>query len=288
MNFLLTGGTGFLGINLAKKILSQNNHLTLVSRNSPESKSQISELVALGAESINCTETNYLSKVMSSNKKFDVVIHLAAHYSRKHNESEVRPMLDAAVTLGSEMLEIAKNQKSRFFHAGSYLEYMDEEVHGRSLYVESKRAFEHIARYYAKSESVAVTKMIFFDTYGKGDSRDKVLNKMFAAKLAHSKVTLNNPHQLIDLTHVSDVVEGILQTVINPWVEVVRINSGNFIKIASLQELVLQISETSPIEDKTSDELLDDFPALAFNPPDHWIPKVGLRVGLKRMQETEF
>lgn len=287
MKILLTGGTGFIGFNLAKDILSQNNRLTLVSRNSLHTGSKINELSKLGAKVVDCTKADYLPQLLDETGRFDAVIHLAAHYTRKHTASEIRSMMEAATILGTEMLEVAKNQECRFLYAGSYLEYMSGNERIDSLYVASKRAFDQLSKYYKLNESVNTTKMIFFDTYGPGDNRDKILNKLISAKLADKEFLIKNPKQLIDLTHITDVVRGINQTIKNPWVDIVRINSGNFIKISDLQGLVLQSSRKANISETDFDRLIEKFPALLFSQPDNWTTKVDLQQGLLAMINYE-
>jgi nucleoside-diphosphate-sugar epimerase len=287
VNLLLTGGTGFIGFNLAKNILTQNNRLTLVSRKSLQTSAQINKLSKLGAKVVDCKNPDYLSQLLDETERFDAVIHLAAHYTRKHTASEIRPMMEAATILGTEMLEVAKHQNCRFFYAGSYLEYMSEKARINTLYVESKRAFDQLSKYYEMYESVTATKMIFFDTYGPGDSRDKILNNLISAKLADKEYVIKNPKQLIDLTHISDMVQGIYQTIRNPWVDVVRINSGYFIEISDLQALVSHSLQMKDFSESHIDRLVEKFPALVFSQPNNWTARVGLMEGVLGMINHE-
>lgn len=287
MNVLLTGATGFIGFNLAIELLAEDNNLTVVSRHSKTSSNRISKLTELGASVADCREVEYLQDLMNSKTKFDHVIHLAAHYSRIHEPSEIRPMFEAAVILGTEMLEIGKTHNARFYHAGSYLEYMENVTTRSSLYVSSKKSFEEVASYYEKNESLEITKLVFFDTYGKGDTRDKILNKIMSLNLLGKELTLENPEQLIDLTHISDVTQGLLKTMQNPFNKLARINSGSFITIGNLLRLVAGDTSFPHFTNESPRNLLARFPALALRTPANWEPKIPLTSGIKSMLESQ-
>jgi nucleoside-diphosphate-sugar epimerase len=286
MNFLLTGGTGFLGFNLALKILNMGNDVTIVSRQSENSKDRITKLSSLGARVVNSKQNAYLSELIHTDVRFDHVIHLAAHYSREHEPSEIRPMLDAAVVLGSEMMEISTLHNSKFYYAGSYLEYMTKDSIKPSLYVSSKIAYEQIVECYRKFEKIDITKIIFFDTYGKDDSRDKVLNSILSSKRDGTKLMLKAPNQLINLTYISDVVDGILRIIENPQKKLLRVSSDHFVKIIELHQRVNGLVTYEENSENLSFNLREQFPALEIPTPENWFPKISLTSGLELMQSN--
>lgn len=286
MKFLISGATGYLGFNLVLELLRNGNKVSIISRRSENSLDRISMLENQGAIVINSQERDFFLKIIEDGIPYDHVIHLAAHYSRSHSPNEVKPILEAALVLGGQMLEISKIHKSRFYYAGTYLEYMKTELIKSSLYVTSKILYENLVEVYRTPETFDVTKIIFFDTYGGDDTRDKLLNAIFESKKAGRNLILKDPNQLLNLTYISDVVEGIIKITQTPSKRILRVSSDNFIRVADLLKCVNELTTPEVMLVKCDSNLMEQFPALRFPTPETWRPDTSLSVGIKLMQKT--
>jgi nucleoside-diphosphate-sugar epimerase len=131
-----------------------------------------------------------------------------------------------------------------------------------------------------------VTKIIFFDTYGRGDTRDKLLNAIFESKKAGRNLILKDPNQLLNLTYISDVVEGIVKITQTPSKRILRVSSDNFIRVADLLKCVNELTKPEVMLVKIDSDLMEQFPALRFPTPETWLPDTSLSAGIKLMQKT--
>jgi nucleoside-diphosphate-sugar epimerase len=103
--------------------------------------------------------------------------------------------------------------------------------------------------------------LYLYDTYGKFDVRDKILNHIIHCKRNNQELIIKHPNNLINLTNIKDIVSGILSLFDLILVDkahtlkAFQIKSNDEYKISDLKKIVdyIALNKTQVIEN------LEDF-----------------------------
>lgn len=208
-NILITGVTGFIGINLISKISFENYNIYAIVRNDSY-KNVISEGIQKNITFYNIEEYEILDIVKKVNP--NVVIHLASLFLSSHEYNDIDSIIASNITLGTKLLDAMRFiDNKNIIITGSYWQhYQNEEYNPVNLYAASKQAFEDITKYYIDKYKYHVINLQLFDTYGNNDRRKKIIALFKEAEKNNLKLNMSLGEQLIDLVHVNDVVDAYL------------------------------------------------------------------------------
>ncbi len=198
MNIFMTGAGGFIGKHL-KKRLETTHRLHTPDR-----------------EFFEKTSDQGLSQFMRE-QEIDVVIHLATHFVRKHTCSDVAPIIDSNILLGSRILEALKDYpKTWFINTGTALEHTGPDYdRPHNFYASTKASFQSIL----KSYSLPHVTLKLFETYGPEDNRDKILNLIHRSARTKETLPLTPGEQELEMAYIDDVIdayERILELLSSP------------------------------------------------------------------------
>jgi nucleoside-diphosphate-sugar epimerase len=268
---VLSGGSGFLGRQLALT-LETLGHTVFNIENNKETKSAL----------INSTFADDLvGKVVDFQPK--TIVHLATHQTTLQSGADIVKATQAGITLGSLLLESAKQSGASFLTMGSYWQFAGGVRKSTVFYAATKNAFSQIVNYYRDSHGVLTSEIILYDVYGPRDQRDKLLPQLLRATSTGEPITLRKPDALINLTFVSDAVDAIVQASSNPNAPAqFSIRNDRFIRIDELVTLVETISGKSInheySEERTTSLMLDPWIIGEILPS--WKPQISLEEGL--------
>jgi nucleoside-diphosphate-sugar epimerase len=204
MRVLLTGGTGFIGRHLAHRLVAEGHEAhALLREGSDASVLPPGIAVHRGTEALDAT----LAAIRP-----DAVLHLATRYQHGHAHADVAPMLDANITFGARLADAAVRAGVRgFVTLGTGAQHAGEgHATPATLYAASKQAFETVLGAIARAGGLPTATLILFDTFGPGDTRGKILDRLVAAARSGAPLDLSPGEQAIDLVHVEDVIDAIL------------------------------------------------------------------------------
>lgn len=204
---LITGGTGFVGSNLVRKMREDGYPLLLLTH-----KKHL-ESAESGIEEWQYTGNIDELKQLFETRKIKGIIHLATCFAPAHSYAQIPQMISSNIELGTLLLDCAHNNGVSFFlNIGTFWQhYNGEEYNPVNLYAATKQAFEDIAVYYRLISKMKICTLCLNDTYGKTDTRRKIfpLWKELAADPQRS-MEMSAGEQIIDILHIDDVVSGIL------------------------------------------------------------------------------
>ncbi|MFY9226876.1 MAG: NAD(P)-dependent oxidoreductase [Blastocatellia bacterium] len=237
--YLITGANGYIGANLVKRLLEENNQVLCLVRTSakldlldishPELKIYYYDGTA---ESI--------CKIFVAHK-IDAVFHLAAISQYKTTSEQVSILVAANITLGTQLLELmAEHQVKTFINTGSYWQHLNDAKNYEPvcLYAATKQAFEAIIDYYVQIKKINAITLKLFDVYGPNDPRNKILQLLNNAVTTQKAVNFSPGQQLLDLIYIDDVVNAYFQALkINNSEQHLRYFVGSFVYY-TLQEVV--------------------------------------------------
>ncbi|HEY3762636.1 MAG TPA: SDR family NAD(P)-dependent oxidoreductase [Verrucomicrobiae bacterium] len=259
MNFLVTGGAGFIGSHVSERLLRDGHSVwafdDLNSFYDPQFKRRnIREVQALAKpfEFVqgDITDTAALSEVFSS-VKFDQVIHLAARagvrpslaepalYQRVNVEGTVN-VLEAARKSGVKKIIIASSSSVYGVNSKVPFSESDPIFNAISPYAASKLACEALGHVWHHIYKMDVTMLRFFTVYGPRQRPDLAIFKF--AKL----ITAGKPIPVFgggtaarDYTFVSDTVDGIMATTKKDFgFEVFNLGESQTVSLSRMIELL--------------------------------------------------
>ncbi|MEL0008536.1 MAG: NAD-dependent epimerase/dehydratase family protein [Flammeovirgaceae bacterium] len=204
-NILVTGGAGFIGSNLIKKLIDEGHNVTCLDNYSTgTNENEVKE-----AKYINDDIENIIKLKM----RFDICFHLAA-------QSRVQPSFDnpqesvrVNITGTTRVMEWAKNNNVKVIYAGSSSKHHDP---SDSPYAMTKFLGEEICKLYKKSFNVNVEIARFYNVYGPLEPLDEKFGNVIG--IWRSKVIKGEPLPIVgdgnqkrDFVHVYDIVDGLIK-----------------------------------------------------------------------------
>ena len=288
---LITGATGFIGSNIASKLLLEGWKVHVLCRN-------IEKFYAahpsenFNVHMIDGSTTNLIEHMRSVNP--DVVFHLASYFIAENSSEDIETLINSNVKFGTQMLEAMSVSGVRnIVNTGtSWQHYKNEEYNPVCLYAATKQAFETIMEFYIQSNKINAITLELFDTYGIGDGRNKLFKVLDDAFGSGRLFSMSMGDQLIDLVYIDDVVNAYLIAAerLN-FKEKCRherfsVSSGVHISLRKLVELYSDISKKKidinwggrPYRER---EVMTPSDCVEILP--NWTPKIKISDGLFRI-----
>jgi UDP-glucuronate 4-epimerase len=259
MNFLVTGGAGFIGSNLCEQLLAAGHQVWIFDDlndfYSPARKEQnLKELQAQGKPVTfirgSLTDGRAVEDVFGATQ-FDQVIHLAARagvrpsledpvlYQEVNVTGTVR-LLEAARKRGVKKITIASSSSVYGVNSKSPFSESDPIFHPISPYAASKLACEALGHVYHHLYKMDIAMLRFFTVYGPRQRPDLAICK-FVQLISKGKPipVFGDGSTARDYTYVSDTVAGIVAcTQKEVGYEVFNFGNSDAVKLSYLIELL--------------------------------------------------
>lgn len=206
---LITGGTGFVGSHLTKRLLALDIEVHLIVRET----SKINDIENHTNVSIHLydgkieTMIDILKKVSP-----DIVIHLASLFIAEHSSYDIDNLIKSNILFGTHLLEAMKVTNVNYIiNTGTnWQNYYSEDYNPVDLYAATKEAFENIARYYTQTTSIRMLTLKLYDTYGPNDKRNKILSLFNKISETQECLDMSPGEQLIGMVHIEDIIDAFL------------------------------------------------------------------------------
>ena len=307
MKILLTGAAGFVGSNLAKRLVDEGHIVLGIDNFCTGRRKNLEELS--GNPNFNIVEADAslaLPKEIRSKEKWDWIMHLASPASPpKYFGLPIETM-----TINGEgsrhLLELAREVGAKFFFSSTSEIYGDPIVHPqpesywgnvnsigvRSIYDEGKRYGEAMAYAFHRAFGVDVRVIRIFNTYGpKMDPEDGrvVTNLMFQALRNEPMTIYGDGSQTRSFQYVDDLVEGIVRLMKSNYVWPMNLGNPDEFTILEFAEAVKKLIPTTsqlvfkPLPQDDPKQRKPDI-SLAKKELD-WAPKIKLEQGLIKTLE---
>ena len=230
MNFLVTGGAGFIGSHVCERLLHDGHRVwafdDLNAFYDPQIKQRnLRDIQALAKpfEFIHgdITDAAALAELFSS-VKFDQIIHLAARagvrpslekpalYQRVNVEGTVN-LLEAARKNGVKKITLASSSSVYGVNAKVPFSESDPIFSAISPYAASKLACEALGHVYHHIYKMDVAALRFFTVYGSRQRPDLAIHKFTKLIDAGRPIPVfGDGRTARDHTHISDIVEGVV------------------------------------------------------------------------------
>lgn len=191
MRAIVTGGAGFIGSHLSRRLLDEGWSVLILDDLSSGSEAHVPD----GAEfmAIDVADEDSVSKVSAG--AVDAVFHLASHVGQEL--SFERPVHDLRVNALATLILLewcARNEVGKFVFASSMNVYGDPPeqpvteatpVGPPSPYAVGKLASEHLCRIYEEVGRVSTTSLRLFNVYGPGQDMANLKQGMLSIYMSY-------------------------------------------------------------------------------------------------------
>ena len=207
---LVTGGSGFIGSNLIRRLVAEGWRVHAIVRPSSDMNMLSTSLGKITLHVYDGSIQSLLQIMREAKPR--VVYHLASLFLSGHTPEDVARLIQSNVLFSAQLVEAMKENGIRHLvNTGtSWQHYENHEYSPVNLYAATKQAFEAILQFYIEAHGLKVVTLKLFDTYGPNDPRPKLFH--WLQKIADDKSTLamSPGEQLIDLVYIDDVIEAYM------------------------------------------------------------------------------
>ena len=218
---LVTGGAGFLGSHLCRRLLADGYEVTALDNLFTGTKRNIADL--LGEERFSFVQHDIVLPYWG---QFDEIYNLACPASPVHYQHNPVETMKTSVLGMMNLLELAQKTKAKILHASTSEVYGDPLVHPqvekywgnvntigiRSCYDEGKRCAETLAADYRREYGVDVRMVRIFNTYGPNmhPQDGRVISNFIMQALRNEEVTLfGDGLQTRSFQYCDDLIEAM-------------------------------------------------------------------------------
>ena len=298
---LVTGGAGFLGANLCKKLVQQGHDVLCVDNFFTGSKENIAELIGQKYFDLMRHDVTFPLYV-----EVDEIYNLACPASPVHYQYDPVQTTKTSVHGAINMLGLAKRVHAKILQASTSEVYGDPEVHPqsetywgrvnpigiRSCYDEGKRCAETLFFDYWRQHKTKIKVARIFNTYGPlmHPNDGRVVSNFIVQAIQGNPITIyGDGTQTRSFCYVSDLIDGLIALMNTPEEITGPINLGNPVEFTMLELAELVIRMTGSVSQIIFQKLPEDDPKQRKPNIDlatkhlSWQPKIHLEEGL---QET--
>ena len=305
MNILITGGTGFLGSHLTKRLINEVDSITILTTNVRQNTS----LKSLGVDNhkkINLVKGDVRDfdflRLLFVEYEFDGIFHLAALSEVRKCQSDAKLAFDINVGGTINVLEVARlygnvkfvivSSSDKAYGKGKLPYLEDYLLNGTATYEVSKSATDLIARSYYNNYGLPTVVTRCSNLYGGGDMNFSRVIPNNIRKILSGECPMvwrGSEESVREFLYVDDAVDAYLTLIDN--IEITKgnaynIGSGEKITIQRLLQLLLNIMDSNlNIEYKSksfpeiSNQYLD---STKIKNDTGWKSKINLETGLTK------
>ena len=296
---LVTGGAGFIGSHLCKKLVETGNDVLSIDNYFTGTKRNISNLF----------KSHYFEALRHDicfplYVEVDQIYNLACPASPIHYQHDPVQTTKTTVHGAINMLGLAKRINARILQASTSEIYGDPSMHPqteeywgnvnpigpRSCYDEGKRCAETLFFDYHRQHKLDIKVVRIFNTYGPNmhPNDGRVVSNFIMQALTNKDITVyGNGEQTRSFCYIDDLIEGMLKMMDSGKENIGPINLGNPVefKIIELAKLIIQLTNSkSKIinKDLPVDDPIRRKPDISLAKKVlNWNPKTEVTDGLK-------
>ena len=297
---LVTGGAGFIGSHLCKKLIEQGNDVICIDNYFTGTKENIAELF----------NNPYFEAIRHDicfplYVEVDEIYNLACPASPIHYQHDPVQTTKTTVHGAINMLGLAKRVNARILQASTSEVYGDPSEHPqkedywgnvnpigpRSCYDEGKRCAETLFFDYQRQHDLDIKVIRIFNTYGPNmhPNDGRVVSNFIVQALTNQDITVyGNGEQTRSFCYVDDLIDGMIKMMSSAKGIYGPTNLGNPIeyKIIELAEMIIKLTNSkSKIINKNlpTDDPVRRKPDISKAKKDiNWEPNIDVTDGLKK------
>ena len=256
MKYLITGGAGFIGSAIAKKLLKLKHEVTIIDNLSTGLKSNIPN----GCLFIKGDISKKATFKPIENSRYDAILHIAGQSSGEISFEDPIKDLNSNTLSTVLLLQYAlKTGCKKFVFSSSMSVYgqrlnkqkysENDSINPLSFYAIGKLASENYIKLYNKNYGIDYTILRYFNDYGEGQNLENLKQGIVSIYIAQflsnsfDKVLVKGSNKRFrDLCHISDVVNITVQSIGDRKFKNITVNVGTGVK-TTVREMILSIKK---------------------------------------------
>jgi len=297
---LITGGAGFLGSHLCKRLLNEGNDIICADNFFTGNKTNIAHLLDNSYFELLRHDVTFPLYV-----EVDEIYNLACPASPVHYQFDPVQTTKTCVVGAINMLGLAKRTKAKILQASTSEVYGDPDVHPqpesyrgsvntigiRSCYDEGKRCAETLFFDYYRQNKVDIKVMRIFNTYGPNMNPNdgRVVSNFIVQALKGENITMfGDGLQSRSFCYVDDLIDGMIRLMNsrNGFTGPVNIGNPNEFTMLELAEKIIALTGSNSkiiFKPLPQDDPLQRQPILDLAKKElDWQPRIQLEEGLKK------
>ncbi len=272
MNFLVTGGAGFIGSHVCERLLRDGHGVCVLDDLNPFyepalKQENLDALAQAGGKRFQFLQGDITSRgtvdAAFNTARFDQVIHLAARagvrpsleepalYQRVNVEGTVN-ILEAARRVGARKLTIASSSSVYGVNSKVPFSESDPIFQPISPYAASKLACEALGHVYHHLYGLDVVMLRFFTVYGARQRPDLAIHKFARLMRAGKPIPLfGDGSTARDYTYIDDIVDGVVACTRREFgFEIFNLGESHTVTLAQLVALLEKSLGIKPLIDR--------------------------------------
>ena len=250
---LITGGAGFIGSHLCKRLLNEGNKIICLDNLFTGSENNISNL-------INNSDFEFVNHDITKpyyREEIDEIYNLACPASPIHYQINPIKTIKTCTIGVINMLGLAKKNNAKILQASTSEVYGDPDVHPqtekyngnvnilgyRSCYDEGKRCSETLFMDYYREHDLNIKIVRIFNTYGPNMAINdgRVVSNFINQAINNKEITVNGEgSQTRSFQYIDDLIDGMIKMMKTEKSFIGPVNLGNPNEI-SMNELVSKV-----------------------------------------------
>jgi len=258
-NILITGGAGFIGSHLSKRLLNENNKVICVDNLFTGNMNNISDLIDNPNFQFidhDITKPLYLEDI-------DQIYNLACPASPiNYQKNPIKTVKTCTIGV-INILGLAKKNKAKILQASTSEVYGDPEIHPqkedyngnvnpigfRSCYDEGKRCSETLFMDYYREHNLKIKIVRIFNTYGSNMSVDdgRVVSNFINQALNDLDLTINGDgSQTRSFQYIDDLINGMISMMESDdnFIGPINLGNPNETSIKNLASKIIDLTES--------------------------------------------
>ncbi len=261
MNYLVTGGAGFIGSVIAKKLISQGHQVSIIDNLSTGYITNIPNEASFIQGDVSHLDT--IEKLKYEN--FDAILHIAGQssgeisfedpvYDLNCNTTSTLRLLDYAVKSGCKRFIYASTM-SVYGEQGSIEQFSEKDTcNPKSFYAVGKLASENYMKIYKEQYGINYTGLRYFNVYGAGQNLENLKQGMVSIYLKQfmddkfDKVEVKGSMERFrDVSYVDDIADVTIESICNQdfYNDIFNVGSGVKTTVGEMIELMKALLNSS-------------------------------------------
>ncbi len=295
---LVTGGAGFIGSHLCKKLLSNGDYVICLDNLFTGTKNNIIELIDY--PNFKFIEHDIIYEFYDN---VDQIYNLACPASPPHYQHDPIKTTKTSVLGIINMMELAKKCNARILQASTSEVYGNPTCHPqsetywgnvnpiglRSCYDEGKRCAESLMMDYYRQYGVDIRIVRIFNTYGPNmDINDgRVVSNFIVQALKDSDLTVyGDGNQTRSFCYIDDLIEGLIKMMNGKVTGPVNLGNDCECTIFDFAKMIIELTGSNSkivYKNLPSDDPVKRKPDLTLaNNELNWKPEIDFKTGLKK------
>lgn len=302
---LITGGAGFIGSNLAEKLIKKGEYVIVIDNFYTGKKENIFHL--LKEPNFKFIEHDIILPLKLEDEKINQIYHLASPASPVHYQRDPIKTIKINIQGTINVLELAKKTQATVLFSSTSEVYGNPLVHPqpesylgnvnfigpRACYDEAKRLAETLMMEYYRRHKVKIKIVRIFNTYGPRMAPDDgrvVSNFIIQALKGESLTVYGDGSQTRSFCYIDDMIDGLIKMMqAKDFLGPVNLGSPKELSILDLAKLILKLTKSNSklvFKPLPQDDPIRRCPDISLAKKElNWLPKIDLEEGLKRTIE---